>query len=376
MTTQKPLLSFKERALRQAERLLEAGSEAAEVLVHLQANPTPAGFLALGLRAASAYRDATKSETVAAFAHWRELDRLRSLDKYLYEMCKKHFPVEVLSANTDQKALVFSVHGARIGWYVSDGSAEFGPVIPEQDSDEEAFAALGRAVWEDMGGSCCRVVVDDDSKMRITSEDLGDALPSETARHVLERCERFLSHGFHRSVMFYGEPGVGKTCMMRWMASQRQGFVMRLSLDDIEEEGVVGVALLLRPRTMLIDDIDRLADGGASILTTLERLRDFVELLLVSANDVDSLDRALIRAGRFDDLIEVTHLDPDLVAKLIGNDVPAEHTERLSLLPVAYLEEFRRRREVLGIDQAVAEIEELAERADQLTGAYEEAEDE
>lgn len=69
---------------------------------------------------------------------------------------------------------------------------------------------------------------------------------------------------------------------------------------------------------------------------------------------------ALLRPGRFDDIVTFDTLDRELLAELLGPH--ADLADRLQDLPIAYVREFIARLSVLGRDAALNELEELAAR--------------
>jgi hypothetical protein len=69
---------------------------------------------------------------------------------------------------------------------------------------------------------------------------------------------------------------------------------------------------------------------------------------------------AALRPGRFDEVVKVDRLDARLLRSLVGDD--EELAERVRDLPVAYVAELVKRRDVLGRDRALAELDELCAR--------------
>ena len=114
----------------------------------------------------------------------------------------------------------------------------------------------------------------------------------------------------------------------------------------------------LRPEVLIIDDFDRIPRVN-EMLGSIDFLRQRVRLLLVTVNNKDQMDPAVIRAGRFDDVIEVTSvrktkdLIPELDAVLLAE---------LDEWPIAFVEELRVRLDVLGKDTLEEEIQQLRER--------------
>jgi SpoVK/Ycf46/Vps4 family AAA+-type ATPase len=69
---------------------------------------------------------------------------------------------------------------------------------------------------------------------------------------------------------------------------------------------------------------------------------------------------ALLRPGRFDEVVTFDSLDRELLVELLGTD--ADLADQLEGLPIAYVREFVARLRVLGRNAALEELAELTER--------------
>ena len=172
-----------------------------------------------------------------------------------------------------------------------------------------------------------------------------------------------------RSYLLVGPPGTGKSAAIAYLSRELGLSSLRVDLTALARhhyhaEVSVAASLetlleLLRPDLMVIDDLDRVTTGGA-MLHFLERASRTCKVVMASANCADKMMGAALRPGRFDDIIRVDRLDPEVLAELLGDD--RELAERLAEAPVAYVAEFVKRRAVLGRERAVEELAELLER--------------
>ncbi|RBI64358.1 proteasome-activating nucleotidase Pan1 [Halomicrococcus sp. NG-SE-24] len=172
----------------------------------------------------------------------------------------------------------------------------------------------------------------------VTYEDIGgleDQMQEvrETVEMPLENPDMFGEVGIDppSGVLLYGPPGTGKTMLAKAVANQTDATFIKMAGSELVHKFIGEGAKLVRdlfqvarehePAVIFIDEIDAIASkrtdsktsGDAEVQRTMMQLlsemdgfEDRGEIRIIAAtNRFDMLDRAILRPGRFDRLIEV-----------------------------------------------------------------------
>jgi len=159
----------------------------------------------------------------------------------------------------------------------------------------------------------------------------------ETVEMPLENPGMFEEVGIDppSGVLLHGPPGTGKTMMAKAVANQTDATFIKMAGSELVHKFIGEGAKLVRdlfelarqhePSVLFIDEIDAIAakrtdsktSGDAEVQRTMMQLlsemdgfEDRGEIRIIAAtNRFDMLDRAILRPGRFDRLIEVPKPD-------------------------------------------------------------------
>lgn len=219
----------------------------------------------------------------------------------------------------------------------------------------EILADVPQVSWDDVGGL----------------EEVKQTM-SETVELPLNNPEAFRRIGIDppRGILLYGPPGTGKTLLAKAIANESNANFITAKGSDLlskwygeSEQRIAEVfdkAKQVSPAIIFLDELDALAPergGGAGepraterivnqLLSEMDGLEELKGVVVVGAtNRPDMVDSALLRPGRFDELIHVPV--PDKEARLKIYEV---HTDPMNLEP--------------GID-----LNKLADLSDDYTGA-------
>lgn len=357
---------------------LEIASDAADILVHVRAKPRALDFASIGLKVVQSYKRHAEDEDKKDRDDFFEEEGWEFVDLWDYKMAiyritmRDVFPQERMDdcKNDKRKDIVIDMYGLQVGWHISDTSV-YGPYVATKEDSDRAFHIFGRAIWEFIGTGACEIVAKKATMYDYTREIAfrpdnlkDDVYESDAAKDVLRRSKAFIEAGYNRSIILYGPPGSGKSCAMRYVARHLGKHSLRISVNDLGNLYSNDIAMaihLLQPDVLIVDDFDRLFKPD-SLLQNLEQFNTNIKLFMASVNHIDSLDRAVIRPGRFDDIIPLTTIDKDIQDKLIGPDVPRDVANKLRKMPVAYIADFHKRKEVLGVEEAIKGVEDLQDR--------------
>lgn len=347
---------------------LEIASDVSDVLIHIRDKPRLTDVASIGLKLCNSYiHHSSKLNKNSPFKEWHEVS-IWEYTSFIFDLIKVHHEIDVIEERGDDQFIISEVYGEKIGWIIR-GSYINGPYVESEEKKDKGLEVLGRIVWESLGSNACVLAKhrneDGENVTGFKVDDLKDDIyESQMAKDILNRSKAFLDKGYSRSIMLYGRPGTGKSSSMRYIAREFGKFSLRLNVSELQhlDSGdIINAIEILKPDTLLIDDFDRMS-RPESLLGELEQFNKTIKIFIVSVNNIKDLDGAVIRPGRFDDHIEVEKIDAEIVARLIGENVPLEVHERLSNLPIAYITEFHKRKEVLGVEKAIEEIEELEKR--------------
>jgi proteasome regulatory subunit len=183
-----------------------------------------------------------------------------------------------------------------------------------------------------------------DASPDVTYEDIGGLEEQilevrEAVEEPLVNAQQFEDVGIEppSGVLLHGPPGTGKTMLARAVANQTDATFIKMAGSELVRKFIGEGARLVRdlfelaserePAVIFIDEIDAIAakrtdsktSGDAEVQRTMMQLlsemdgfEDRGEIRIIAAtNRFDMLDRAILRPGRFDRLIEVPNPDWD-----------------------------------------------------------------
>ncbi|QLH84512.1 proteasome-activating nucleotidase Pan1 [Halosimplex pelagicum] len=202
-------------------------------------------------------------------------------------------------------------------------------------------------------------VMEVEESPEVTYQDIGgieDQLEEvrETVEMPLKNPDMFEEVGIEppSGVLLHGPPGTGKTMLAKAVANQTDATFIKMAGSELVHKFIGEGAKLVRdlfelarqhePSVLFIDEIDAIAakrtdsktSGDAEVQRTMMQLLSEMDgfeergevRIIAATNRFDMLDRAILRPGRFDRLIEVPK--PDVEGR---EQIFKIHTRKMNL---------------------------------------------
>jgi len=194
-------------------------------------------------------------------------------------------------------------------------------------------------------------------------DDAFNPMPSKKAAEYSQYLKKCIDAGVSRSVLLYGPPGTGKSTMARTIISTLGLRSFRIRVEDIAHistSTIFEAISIFEPDSIIIDDFDRLGDQAA-MLEVLEYFQRHTKLIIATVNEKRRLEDAILRPGRFDELLQIKQMDEDVIKVVLGEE-NAESFDIVKDWPIAFVQEYVKRRRFMTREEAEASTIELAQR--------------
>jgi hypothetical protein len=138
-----------------------------------------------------------------------------------------------------------------------------------------------------------------------------DYIPNNSLFDQLDKeIQVFKKRDIQRSYILYGPPGTGKTTFCLEISKKISNNIVKIDSNVFVKlnEGIAKMIFEnIECSVIIVDDIDRIKNDldVAALLYSLESVKNFSTkpTLIATVNNIRALDKAIIRPGRFDDII-------------------------------------------------------------------------
>lgn len=285
----------------------------------------------------------------------------------------QHFPYERIKTNEEHTYVRVCTlsNGVRCGWTSVGRLQAVDHVYVETSRLEEGRECIKGLLWKQFKGNS--LVMRKNNRLSLDHArvvfEVDDAFESKLSKRATEYAaylRRPIAAGVPRAVMFYGPPGTGKSTLARTLVGLMgmRSFRIRISdLDGLESSTLFEAINIFEPDAVILDDFDR-AGAQAQLLETLEYFQQRVKLVIVTVNDPSRLDQALLRPERIDERYYIDKMDEEVVRHVLGPY--GDGFDVVKDWPIAFVNEYVKRRRFMLPEEAAESIRELTLRAEEM----------
>jgi len=132
-------------------------------------------------------------------------------------------------------------------------------------------------------------------------------------KRIADRVVRFERAGYKRNLMLLGPPGCGKTSIAQQIALHIGRFTINVDSSMLATVLIQLITAFFHNAILICDDFDRYTGDTQALLSSLEKTGSS---LIVTCNTVYGFDKAAVRVGRIDEIIDVPKPDPEMRKRL------------------------------------------------------------
>jgi len=283
-------------------------------------------------------------------------------------------PYNIIRTSEDSIVIhIVHLEGIKFGYVLNTRTDHVGAVYVEPDNTKKAKEILKRELWKLLKNDNIvlrksKTSANKEEVVLLETDDAFLPLPSKRASEYSSYLKKCIDAGVSRSVLLYGPPGTGKSTMARTIINNLGMKSFRIRVEDIgciDSSTIFEAISIFEPDAVIFDDFDRSTEQ-ASLLETLEFFQRHVKLVIATVNNKNMLDEAILRPGRFDELVQIKLMDEDVVRKILGENLE-EHFELVKEWPIAFIQEYVKRLRFMNPDEAEKSVRELAHRVQRLS---------
>lgn len=166
-----------------------------------------------------------------------------------------------------------------------------------------------------------------------------ESIASDTAEQCLTYVKSFIDKNIHRSILFIGPPGTGKTVLSQTIID-RLGFRTLKFKYDPKHFTLNVIKFLITSigiEAIILDDFDQIAETN-KLLEFLSWIHDNTKLVILITNSLKPFHPAILRPGRIDKVIEIDCLD-ETVVKSVFDDTYPDLVDKVKHWPIAFINE-------------------------------------
>src|SRR3989338_8807698 len=342
-------------------QVLDIASDLSILLVSIRGRPKPSDYFAIGLKLSNIvsktydYIEKNKNLPISKFLYE---NKCFEIDAKLMELVESRFSeVEKIEGYMDGtdiflfRALLNNeeifFYGARKRFYT------------RKENYDNVLLAVGTSIWETIDTNFLSFRNGAFEREKAPN----NILEFSISKNLFERVKNYSDKGINRSFLIEGIPGSGKSTATKFVANKlgyKTLFVdfsifNTWKFDSAEIE-------CLQPEVLIIDDLDRVESYYRNVpMNLIEKWNKIFKVIFVTVNNSEELSSALMRPGRIDEHIQMNYIEENEIRKILeGKNL--ELAQRFKEWPVAFIYEFIKRRDALGEEMALKELDAIEKR--------------
>lgn len=193
-------------------------------------------------------------------------------------------------------------------------------------------------------------------------------------KNILTYCQKANDKNIFRGILLYGNPGTGKSACSLYVAHALNMRTLHLKSisNNIEVSLLKEIINTYEPDIIIIDDLDRSSMLQSGYLELLEFVSNNCKFIFATVNNISNFDKALLRPGRFDEIIKFNSLDHKILIGMLSDELKV-YFDKIKDWPISYILELIKRSEFLSPEEAIEDISNLSKRIIEAKKHYEDS---
>jgi DNA replication protein DnaC len=361
---------------KEASELLDIASDVAGNLADAAWKPSPFNVIKCGINIWKLLADTEQLYVDDYFVPDWESPFNDCFNDFIISIISE-LPFKTIKTTEEERIIkIAQVGGEEIAWIHVLQSGECQGIYVRKERKAEAVAALKQAQWERVQH---RYIVmekmqkgnDYSESIHFTKDEDIIGIGSKKADEYSVYLKKCMEAGISRTILFYGPPGTGKSTIARAISDQLNLRTLRIRVEDVGsiDNSVIFEAIdIFKPDAIILDDLDR-AHQQTHLLETMDRFHKHLKFVFATVNHKDQLDDALLRPGRFDEIVCIKKLDDAVVEKVCADILGNTNTHLIKKMkewPIAFIKEYVTRRRIMTEEEALKSVKELTRRVNKL----------
>lgn len=191
------------------------------------------------------------------------------------------------------------------------------------------------------------------------------SIKSPTAMKHLAHIKLALDKGIHRSIMFIGMPGTGKSTITNTIINELglRALKFRYDPQTTDLNAVESIINALKVEAIILDDLDTV-ENSVALLSFLEKMHLKLKLTICIANSLAPFFPALLRPARIDEIFTINKLDASVIREVLGTRYTALYP-KVKAWPIAFIKELNERINInplININKSVKELDDRVKK--------------